>query len=59
MLSFAAQVAYALTSRGDNVQKLEYAFHLYDVDDNNYLDKNEVHLVLTSMIDLLGKSCFF
>ena len=47
-------IAYALTSRGDQKQKLEYAFELYDVDDNGYLDKKEVSEALEAMLDLLG-----
>jgi len=47
-------VAYALTSRGDVAQKLDYAFHLYDTDGNGYLDSQEVKEVLVSMLDLLG-----
>lgn len=47
-------VAYALTSRGDLNRKLEYAFILYDTDNNGYLDRNELRTVLTGMLDLLG-----
>jgi len=47
-------VAYALTSRGDQRQKLDYAFTVYDADHNGYLDQNELNAVLTGMLDLLG-----
>ncbi len=39
---------------GDPQQKLEYAFELYDIDNNNSLDRNELRGVLTAMFDLLG-----
>ncbi len=39
---------------GDPQQKLEYAFELYDVDNNNSLDRNELRGVLNAMFDLLG-----
>jgi Ca2+-binding EF-hand superfamily protein len=47
-------VAYALTSRGDNEEKLAYAFELYDADDSGTLDAGEIRAVLHSMIDMLG-----
>ena len=47
-------VAFALTSRGDPNKKLEYAFDVYDVDDNGYMDRAELRTVLTAMLDLLG-----
>ena len=39
---------------GDPQQKLEYAFEVYDSDNNNSLDRNELRGVLTAMFDLLG-----
>ena len=47
-------MAYALTSRGDQKHKLEYAFEVYDGDDSGFLDKREVTDLLVAMIDLLG-----
>jgi len=47
-------LAYAMTSRGDQRQKLEYTFALYDTDDNGYLDNNEIVQVLKGMLDMLG-----
>ena len=43
-----------MTSRGDPKKKLEYAFGLYDADNNGTLDMNEVRAVLFGMLDLLG-----
>jgi Ca2+-binding EF-hand superfamily protein len=48
------KISYALTSRGDAKKKLEYAFALYDRDNNGYLDQREVRTVLLAMLDLLG-----
>lgn len=47
-------MAYALTSRGDVKKKLDYAFALYDADQNGYLDSREIRTVLIAMLDLLG-----
>lgn len=43
-----------MTSRGDLRKKLEFAFTLYDTDNNGYLDKNEIRDVITGMLELLG-----
>ncbi len=43
-----------MTSRGDSKKKLEYAFALYDRDNNGYLDSREIRTVLLAMLDLLG-----
>jgi Ca2+-binding EF-hand superfamily protein len=43
-----------LTSRGDIRTKLEYAFTLYDRDNNGFLDSREIRTVLLAMLDLLG-----
>ena len=48
-------ISYALTTRGDMRKKLEYAFDIYDIDRNGFLDKKEVSQLLVAMIDLLGK----
>jgi Ca2+-binding EF-hand superfamily protein len=47
-------VAYALTSKGNNEEKLAYAFELYDLDGNGSLDRGEIKAVLFSMLDMLG-----
>ena len=46
-------MAYALTSRGDVKQKLEYAFEMYDADNNGFLDSAELKTVIHGMLDLL------
>ncbi len=33
---------------------MEYAFQLYDIDGNGYLDKNEIRQVIKSMMDFIG-----
>jgi Ca2+-binding EF-hand superfamily protein len=43
-----------LTSRGDTKNKLEYVFTLYDLDNNGYIEKNEIKPVLLAMFTLLG-----
>ena len=43
-----------MTSKGDLQTKLVYAFKLYDADNNGFLTTNEVHEVLSGMLDLLG-----
>ena len=52
-------IGYALTSRGDMRTKLQYAFELYDCDNNGYLNKGEVAQVISAMLDLYGadKQC--
>jgi Ca2+-binding EF-hand superfamily protein len=46
-------IGYAITSKGDLKQKLEYAFELYDADNNGFLTPNEVKEVVGGMLDLL------
>lgn len=48
-------VAYALTSRGNAKKKLEYAFDMYDIDNNGSLSSKEVRSVIVGMLDLLVK----
>lgn len=43
-----------MTSRGDPVEKLEYAFELYDIDDSQTLDRSELEAVIYGMLDMLG-----
>lgn len=47
-------IAYALTSRGDLATKLDYAFDVYDADENGSLTSEEVRAVIYSMLDMLG-----
>ncbi|RNA04105.1 neuronal calcium sensor 2-like [Brachionus plicatilis] len=47
-------VAYSLTTEGEPKEKLEYAFDLYDVDENGSLTSEEVRSVIVGMLDLLG-----
>jgi len=47
-------VAYALTSRGDLKTKLDYAFDVYDADNNGSLTAAEVRAVIHGMLDMLG-----
>lgn len=47
------KVAYAMTSRGDPRNKLEYTFDVYDADNNGYLDREELRTVIYGMLDLL------
>ena len=43
-----------MTSRGDPKKKLEYAFDMYDVENNGSLDQNELTIGINGMLDLLG-----
>lgn len=43
-----------MTSRGDQKDKLEYAFELYDADDSGTLDKGELKSVIYGMLGMLG-----
>ena len=47
-------VSYAMTSRGEPEDKLDYAFDLYDINDSQTLDREELRSVLDGMLDLLG-----
>jgi Ca2+-binding EF-hand superfamily protein len=47
-------IGYTLTSKGDLKKRLDFAFKLYDLDDNGYLDGQEVTDVISGMLDLLG-----
>ena len=43
-----------MTSRGEPEEKLDYAFDLYDIDENCTLNKSELREVLNGMLDMLG-----
>ena len=47
-------MGYAFTNQGNVETKLEYLFDMYDVDKNGFLEKLEVHEVLTAMLSLLN-----
>lgn len=49
-------MAYALLSSGNLEKKIEYTFHLYDLDQNGYLDLDEVYRIVTRIFSLLNKS---
>jgi Ca2+-binding EF-hand superfamily protein len=44
-------IGYAITSRGDQRSKLQYAFELYDADNNGWLSQAELKEVLLGMYD--------
>jgi len=43
-----------MTSRGDQREKLSYAFDLYDLDESGYLDINELNTIIFAMFDMLN-----
>jgi Ca2+-binding EF-hand superfamily protein len=47
---------YALTSHGDISKRLEYAFELYDVNNDNALDLSEVTAVIYGILELFPES---
>ncbi|XP_056326174.1 recoverin b [Danio aesculapii] len=48
-------VALHLTSSGKTVEKLEWAFALYDVDQNGSITKNEIHEIVKSIFNMISK----
>ena len=48
-------IGFALTSKGDQKTKLEYAFDLYDADKNGQLTSQEIRLGIAAMFVLLGQ----
>jgi neuronal calcium sensor 1 len=46
-------VAYALLSKGDIEKKIEYTFTLYDLDNNGYLDIDEVFRAISRIFQIL------
>ena len=38
----------------DSAQKLNFAFDVYDLDNNGYLDPTELKTVIFGMLDMLG-----
>nr|XP_023693006.1 recoverin [Paramormyrops kingsleyae]XP_023693007.1 recoverin [Paramormyrops kingsleyae] len=48
-------VALHLTSSGQTMQKLEWAFSLYDVDRNGIVSKNEIQEIVTSIFNMISE----
>ncbi|KAF7705057.1 recoverin b [Silurus meridionalis] len=48
-------VALHLTSSGETIQKLEWAFALYDVDKNGSITKNEINEIVKSIFNMIPK----
>ncbi|XP_048870400.1 recoverin b [Brienomyrus brachyistius] len=48
-------VALHLTSSGRTMQKLEWAFALYDVDRNGIVSKNEIQEIVTSIFNMISE----
>lgn len=53
-MDFFFQVAFALTSRGSLLDKLEYTWRVYDLDENGQIDRDELKRVLDAMLYLLN-----
>ncbi len=45
-------IGYAITSKGDLKQKLEYAFEMYDADNNGILSRKEIKEVVVGMLGI-------
>ena len=43
-----------MTSRGDQRSKLSYAFDLYDMDSNGFIDVDELSMIIFAMFSMLG-----
>lgn len=43
-----------MTSRGDQKAKLGYAFDLYDLDQNGFIDVDELNSIIYAMFGMLG-----
>lgn len=47
-------ISYVATTNGDIKEKLNYAFNVYDQDNNKVLDESEIRIVLKAMFILLN-----
>eukprot|EP00003_Mantamonas_plastica_P022925 TRINITY_DN3997_c0_g1_i2.p1 TRINITY_DN3997_c0_g1~~TRINITY_DN3997_c0_g1_i2.p1 ORF type:complete len:101 (-),score=42.12 TRINITY_DN3997_c0_g1_i2:36-338(-) len=43
-----------MITRGDPVEKLEFAFNLYDIDQNGFISKKELGTIVAAFSNLLG-----
>ncbi|GAB6033791.1 Kv channel-interacting protein 4 [Chamberlinius hualienensis] len=48
-------VALSVLSRGSLSEKLQWAFHLYDINGDGFITKDEMHNIVNSIYDLMGK----
>ncbi|XP_031655376.1 recoverin [Oncorhynchus kisutch] len=56
MLDFKEYImALHLTSSGRTIQKLEWAFNLYDVDRNGSITKKEIQEIVESIFNMISK----
>jgi len=46
--------ALSVMTRGDPNEKLEFAFHMYDLDGNGFIDKHEMILIMEAFYKLVG-----
>jgi len=48
-------IAISITAQQDPKKKLEWAFLMYDIDRNGYIDKKEMKKIMDAIYDLLGE----
>ncbi|CAF0991603.1 unnamed protein product [Didymodactylos carnosus] len=48
-------IAISITAQQDPKKKLEWAFSMYDIDRNGYIDKKEMRKIMDAIYDLLGE----
>jgi Ca2+-binding EF-hand superfamily protein len=49
-------IPISITSRGTTEEKLEMAFRMFDIDQNNYIDKKEMEKLITIIYELTGET---
>ncbi|CAF0796446.1 unnamed protein product [Rotaria sordida] len=49
-------IAYIITTTGPKQQKFEYVFEVYDIDDNQLIDKKEARKILSILCRIFGLS---